>query len=387
MTIMKKIQSLLATLLLSFASWGQDTADTYLPSFFPPDYQQIQKDCSGKQGARFYANLAKRFEALDTTLDIKDLHTFYYGQAYLDSYSPYGDPSEFSQIRDILNKEEAPTVQDSRTIVKLANAVIARCPAEPRAYYFKFIGQSIACEHFGGDTNDLAKTRDQFNTLFHTIASTGNGLNPELAMHVVNTAHEYMMMNMYGFQPTMQHLLNNPDGHSYDMFTIDSNEYDVDTLYFNIDCIVNSWSKLFPAKEKSADPVTSIDLRLGTKFVLEVKKAKRKESKFVLVKEEHIEDTLIAKMDSLFREPIPENQIVGYFCPMRLSEGSDGVNNCLVFRSNCAKEWLYYDTYISRDGIRFNTTSNSGIMRGVMINEMWHDDAQYLRISNIRTKQ
>ena len=382
---MRKIQSLLAILLFSFAAWGQDSADTYIPSFFPPDYQQIQKDCSGKQGARFYSKLAKRFEELDTTLDIKDLHTFYYGQAYLDGYFPYGDPGGFDQIRDILNKEEEPTIQDSRTIVKLANAAIARCPAEPRAYYYKFIGQSIACEHFGGDTNELEKTRAQFHALFQTIISTGNGLSPELAMHVVSTSHEYMVMNMYGFHPTMQALMN-IDGHSYDMFTVESNEYDVDTLYFNIDCIVGSWGKLFPVKEETAGSVTSIDLRLGTKFVLEMKKAKRKDSKFVLVREEQVDDTLVSKVDSLFREPIPENQIVGYFCPMRLYEGDDDVYNCFVFRSNCAKG-LYYDTFISRDGKQFNATSNVGMPRGTMMNEMWHDDAQYLRISNIRTNE
>lgn len=383
---MRKIQSVLAILLFSFAAWGQDSADTYVPSFFPPDYQQIQKDCSGKQGARFYSKLAQRFENMDTTLDIKDLHTFYYGQAYLDGYFPYGDPGGFDQIRDILNKEEEPTIQDSRTIVKLANAAIARCPAEPRAYYYKFIGQSIACEHFGGDTNELEKTRAQFQVLFQTIMSTGNGLSPELAIHVVSTSHEYMVMNMYGFHPNMQALMN-IDGHSYDMFTVEPNEYDVDTLYFNIDCIVGSWDKLFPKiKEKEEGPVTSIDLKLGTKFVLEMKKAKRKNSKFLLVKEEQIGDTLVAKLDSLFLESVPENQIVGYFCPMRLYEGDESVFNCLVFRSNCDKG-LYYDTFISRDGKQFNATSNVGMPRGTMMNEMWHDDAQYLRISNIRTKE
>ena len=383
---MKKIQLLFAILLFSVAAWGQDSADMYYPSYYLPDYQQIKKDCSGKQGASFYSKLVKRFEKLDTTLDITDLHKIYYGQACLDNYSPYGDPKEFRQIREILNREERPSAQDSRDIVKLSNAVIARCPAEPRAYYYKFIGQNIACEYFDGDTNELEKTRAQFQALFQTIMSTGNGLSPELAMHVVSTSHEYLMMNMYGFQPTSQALLH-IDGHSYDMFTVDSNEYDVDTLYFNIDCIVGSWDKLFPKmKEKEECPVTSIDLRLGTRFVLEMTKAKRKNSKFVLVKEEQIDDTLVAKLDSLFTEPVPENQIVGYFCPMRLYEGDESVFNCLVFRSNCAKG-LYYDSFISRDGKQFNTTSNVGMPRGAMMNEMWHDDAQYLRISNLRTKE
>ena len=384
---MKKTSFLFLVFLFSVAVWGQDTSDMYYPSFLSPDYQQIQKDCNDKHSSRYYPKLVKRFDKLDTTLDITDLFTFYYGQAYLDDYSPYSHPDEFDVIRGILNKEEAPTIQDSRTIVKLSNAVIKRAPAEPRAYYYKFVGQSIACEYFGGDTNELEKTRAQFNVLFRTITSTGNGLAPELAMHVVNTAHEYMVMNMYGFRPKMQ-ALTHIDGHSYDMFAVDSNEYEVDTLYFNIDRIVGSWDKLFSHREEEkAEPTTSIDLTLGTKFVLELKKAKRKNSRFVMLKQERIYDTLVFDRDSLFSEPVAENQIVGYFCPMRLNEGSESVFNCLVFRSNCAAGWLHYDTYISRDGIQFNTTSNEGMPQGVIMNEMWHDDAQYLRIGNIRTKK
>ena len=234
----------------------------------------------------------------------------------------------------------------------------------------------------------MQKSQLQFQMLFYTIASTGNGLALEVAMHVVNTSHEYMMMNMYGFQVTQQALVN-LKGHAYDRFLIDTNEYGVDTLYFNIDHIVGAWGDLF-SKEEETGPVTSIDFDLGVKFVLEVKKSKRKNSQFILVSQERVYDTLISKRDSLFKESVPENQIVGYFCPMRLYEGSDHVSNCLVFISNCGKDMLYYDTYIAPTGhaADFRPTSNSGMLSGVMMNEMWHsDDARHIRISNIRTKE
>ena len=384
---MKKLFSLLAIVLFAVAAWGQDTSDVYFPSFFPPDYPQIQKDCNDKQSSRYFPKLAKRFEKLDTTLDISDMHAFYYGQAYLKDFSPYDDPEEFRKIREILNKEEDPSLQDTRDIIKLSNAVIGRRPAEPRAYYFKLIGQSIACERFGGDTNELEKTRIQFDALFQTIASTGDGLSPLAAMHVVSTSHEYLMMNLYGFTPMGQALVR-IDGHSYDVFSVSHDEYDVDTLYFNIDRIVGCWSSLFSEiEEEQSGPVTSIDLELGTRFVLEIQKTKRKNSKFVIVETKLVLDTLVFNGDSLFPEPIPENRIVGYFCPMRLFEGSESVYNCLVFRSNSSKSWLYYDTFISLDGMRFNTTSNNGMPRGTIMNEMWQDDLLYLRISNIRTKE
>lgn len=386
---MKKLAMLITALLLMSLAHAQDAGETAIVGYTTPNYEQIKKDCTDKHSFRYYPNLVKRFAAVDTSLQVEDLQTFYYGQAFLDGYNPYQRYDEFDQIRTIMNKDEAPTIEDSRNIVKLADAVIARNPAEPMAYYYKFVGQSVACEYFGGDTAAMQKSQLQFQMLFYTIASTGNGITPEVAMHVVNTSHEYMMMNMYGFSIRQQALMS-IEGHNYDMFVLDSNAYAVDTLYFNIDRIVGAWSSLFDIEEEDEmGPITSYYPDLGVKFVLELKKPKRKNSQFVLVSEAPVYDTLIFNRDSLFKEPVPENQIVGYFCHMRLSESSEKVYNCLVFISNCKKDWLYYDTYIATIGHtdEFSPTSNEGMPRGVMMNEMWSSDVRQLRITNIRTKK
>ena len=386
---MKKLAILITALLLTGLTQAQDAEEAAIVGYTTPNYEQIKKDCTDKHSFRYYPNLVKRFAAVDTSLQVEDLQTLYYGQAFLDGYNPYQRYDEFDQIRTIMNKDEAPTIEDSRNIVKLADAVIARNPAEPMAYYYKFVGQSVACEYFGGDTAAMQKSQLQFQMLFYTIASTGNGITPEVAMHVVNTSHEYMMMNMYGFSSRQQALMS-IEGHNYDMFVLDSNDYAVDTLYFNIDRIVGAWSSLFDIEEEDEmGPITSYYPDLGVKFVLELKKPKRKNSQFVLVSEAPVYDTLIFNRDSLFKEPVPENQIVGYFCHMRLSESSEKVYNCLVFISNCKKDWLYYDTYIATIGHTddFSPTSNEGMPRGVMMNEMWSSDVCQLRITNIRTKK
>lgn len=386
---MKKLAILITALLLTGLTQAQDAEGTAIVGYTTPNYEQIKKDCTDKHSFRYYPNLVKRFAAVDTSLQVEDLQTLYYGQAFLDGYNPYQRYDEFDQIRTIMNKDEAPTIEDSRNIVKLADAVIARNPAEPMAYYYKFVGQSVACKYFGGDTAAMQKSQLQFQMLFYTIASTGNGITPEVAMHVVNTSHEYMMMNMYGFSSRQQALMS-IEGHNYDMFVLDSNDYAVDTLYFNIDRIVGAWSSLFDIEEEDEmGPITSYYPDLGVKFVLELKKPKRKNSQFVLVSEAPVYDTLIFNRDSLFKEPVPENQIVGYFCHMRLSESSEKVFNCLVFISNCKKDWLYYDTYIATIGHTddFSPTSNEGMPRGVMMNEMWLSDVRQLRITNIRTKK
>lgn len=375
-------------MLLMGLTQAQDAEEAAIVGYTTPNYEQIKKDCTDKHSFRYYPNLVKRFAAVDTSLQVEDLQTLYYGQAFLDGYNPYQRYDEFDQIRAIMNKDEAPTIEDTRMIVKLANAVIAKNPAEPMAYYYKFVGQSMACEYFGGDTAEMQKSQLQFQMLFYTIASTGNGISPELAMHVVNTSHEYMMMGMYGFQMKEQVLMSY-NGSNYDMFVIDTNEYGVDTLYFNIDRIVGAWSSLFTVNKEVPETGTGLFLELGERFVLELKKPKRKDSQFVLVSKEMVGDTLVCDRDSLFREPVPKNQVVGYFCPMRLSEDDETVFNCLVFISNCGKKWLYYDTYISTDenGKNFTSTSNNGMPRGVLMNEMWPTDVKVLSIDNIRTKK
>ena len=385
---MKKLAILITALLLTGLTQAQDAEEAAIVGYTTPNYEQIKKDCTDKHSFRYYPNLVKRFAAVDTSLQVEDLQTLYYGQAFLDGYNPYQRYDEFDQIRAIMNKDEAPTIEDTRMIVKLANAVIAKNPAEPMAYYYKFVGQSMACEYFGGDTAEMQKSQLQFQMLFYTIASTGNGISPELAMHVVNTSHEYMMMGMYGFQMKTQVLMSY-NGSNYDMFVIDTNEYGVDTLYFNIDRIVGAWSSLFTVNKEVPETGTGLVLELGERFVLELKKPKRKDSQFVLVSKEMVGDTLVCDRDSLFREPVPKNQVVGYFCPMRLSEDDETVFNCLVFISNCRKRWLYYDTYIStdEDGKTFRSTSNNGMPRGVLMNEMWPTDVKVLSIDNIRTKK
>ncbi|MBO4613884.1 MAG: DUF4919 domain-containing protein [Bacteroidales bacterium] len=378
---MNKFLIIFATMLFAFVAKGQDVDSVNYPEYVIPDYEQISKDCGGKAGVNYYNKLAKRFAEYDTTLTLRELQAFYYGQAYLDSYDPYVEYEELGEILSILRQET--TLSDLKKVIKLADAIILKNPAEPRAYYYKALAQYIANEDYG--EAEMHDARDKFNVLVDVLYSTGNGVSVEKAMHVVNVGHEYLILGLNDFNMNMQSLAN-IDGHSYDVFDLDSNEYNIDKLYFNVDLILGSWGKMF---SEDLNPITTIDLELGVKFVLELRNTKSKNSEFVLVSKEKVEGPLFAEKDSLFCEPVAKNQIVGYFCPMYLRRESENIYNCLVFISSNENGRLYYDTYISRTGRKkdFSVTSNVGMFPGAMMNEMWHDEAQYLRISNIRTKE
>ena len=385
---MKKVFLLLTVLLLSHNLWAQET-DSTENHFVTPDFRLIYRNCSDTSSNFYYPKLISRFAQVDTTLTLAELQAFYYGQAFQPNYAPYGlGREQFDRIRAIMSKEEEPTRVDFDSIVYYADQVIADHPAEPMAYYYKFIGLNAIYQYDGGDTLERNKAQLQFQMLFYTIESTGNGISTSQPFYVVSTSHEYMMLNMYGFAPKGQALISDDD-HSFDLIYLQENEYGVDSLYFNIDLLFNHLSQLFANSFDPTESVTSVELSVGTKFVLELNKTKRKESTFRILVMEKVTDTLYSGDPKLFPDTIPENQVVGYFAPTRLSDNKSGkVFTCLLFKSNAKKDMLFMDTQIRYGSFSdYESTSNSGIPRGVLMNEMWPSTVTSLLISNIRTQE
>ena len=386
---MKKTLAILLATFLGAALWAQE-ADSVGKGFITPNFKFVYGATTDTASPYYYPKLVQRFAEADTDLTIFELQAFYFGQAYQPNYSPYlAGQDEFQAIHSIMSKEEEPTRADFDSIVYYADQVIAEHPAEPMAYYYKFIGLNAIYQNYGGDTTARTQAQRQFEMLFYTIESTGNGLTTSQPFYVVSTRHEYMMLNMYGFEPKGQALIHEGE-HSFDLLYLQENEYGVDSLYFNIDLLMSSLSQMFDS-HLDFDPeekVSSLNLPIGTKFVIEMVKTKRKESTFRILSMEVISDTLNTRDSSLFPNPIPENRVVGYFAPARLSSNSDAVFNCLLFKSNISKDMLFMDTYIRYIGaLKFEPTSNSGLMRGVLMNEMWDTSIKQIRISNIRTKE
>lgn len=392
---MKKIPFLLLGLLMAFNIAAQEYADSMSApiGFYTPDYNQIKSDCLASSGPLNFDQLAKRFSDIDTSMGLREMFTFYYGQSYLPDFNPYSNPDELDEVRRLL-RGMTDTVQlaDARKVVSLADKAIKGSPADLRAYYYRFIGVNMLLEKGEADSAAVERARWQFGMLFETLTSTGNGVSYDMAIHVVNPSHEYLIMSMYGFSMTSQSLQLH-DGHSYDVFSLQSNQYGVDSLYFCIDRVMASASKMFASADETRfvdaeKKVTSVDIPLGTRFVLEMVKTKKRDSQFRVLEMTEVSDTLVSERDSLFSEPVKEGQIVGYFAPMRLYAGSKNVSDCLVFISGCKEPDLHYDTYMQTEyNSEFVTTSNEGIHKGVMMNEMWSDSLRAIRISNIRTKE
>lgn len=391
--IMKRLFSLLAALVLCGAAFAQS-------GFVTPDFHQIKKEVQDRKSDRYYDKLEKRFAAADTTLTIADLQAFYFGRAFQKGFNPYEDFAQFATIRKIFDQEAMPTKGDLSLAVALADEVIRLCPSEPFAYFYKFGALSMLAEAYGGDTVEMQKAQLQFQMLFYTIASTGNGISPDTAMYVMSVNHEYLILNMYGFVPKNQSLQTLGTS-AYDVFDVEENDYGVSSLFFNVDFMMSFWGSMMDEEEVELPepdvPVRThgpqIAIEPGSRVELELVKAKRKNSKFRVAMVTYLpEDTLSSMADTAnLSMDVPEGRIVLYLFNVRDAEDSGKVRTCLMYSSNCKADMLYLDTKAHIAGasiMDFQPEENLGMAKGVWKTMMWEYGVDVLvLVNNIRTKK
>ncbi len=352
----------------------------------PPDLEKIRSEISNKSSRHYYPKLVKRLAASDTTLNESDYEALYYGQAYQEVYSPYGDDDNMSAIRKMMQQDTL-TPDDVEKIMKHAANYIKKYPADPQIYYNRFVVRNYSIQVHGADSGDIGNDYYRFVMLSRAFVGSGDARSMDHAMYVVTTAHEYFFMNLMNVRMRAQHLVSQ-NGHSYDLMTLRDNEEGIDSLWFNIDINFNWLSKSFTTdntKTKSKKTVSCIDIPLNTYFDIELVKLKNGKSKFRVLKTENLDGTIT--FDSVLNDSVPKNHIRGYFCKANWSSsGAESTN--LIFKANTEGLPLLFDTDIQYNGSgKFHTTSNSGIYSGVKHNEIWHDNISAIRISNIRIRK
>lgn len=377
---MKKFLSTLAAMLMLMVVNAQTDTNERVLSFLPPDYSHIKQVMNDKNSPQYMPKLAKMLEAADTNLTLDDLQVLYYGQSLKDDYQPYQDVEQVSEIRKLLNQQEI-SKKDAEKILSLCDDIIKADPAEPRAYWYRFIGYNILASNYGGDTALIAKADMQLRMVLAAIQYSGDGTTMETAMHVTRTAHEYFLLSLFDFEFAGQALVYD-QGHAYDKMAVKENPYELEALYFNVDAVVSYWSKMTSAPKQSDKPVSEIIFDLGTKFVLEMVKVGKKKSTFKVVSVENIADTISNDDPALFPDNIAENQIVGYFCMTKVF--SSGANPCLIIKKgNSAMYQMDTEIEYQNNG-QFHSTSNNGILGTAKGTEIWNDPITRIRISNIR---
>lgn len=204
-----------------------------------PDYKQIKKAVESKDSEFYYPELLRRFEAADTTLTVEQNYYFYYGTATRPDYQPYKS-DKFAELKEALRGDTL-TEANWRQAAEIVEKQLKDDPTNLRFHMYK---QIVYSNLYGEESVETFNAYIQVLMLYSAIASTGDGKTPETAFHVICVPDEYALMEMFGFIPKGQSLMEK-HGRSYDMMDLEENEYGLEALYFDITVCMKALDKMF----------------------------------------------------------------------------------------------------------------------------------------------
>lgn len=382
-----KLRVFLLLLLLPLFGWAQleNDADTsYVESeagLLVPDYNYLKTVINDNASPFYYPKLLKRFAAADTSLTIEELHCLYYGYALQPNYNAYLHPDEMEKALELLNKDDV-SKREAKKALKLLNKAIDESPTHVPLYAYRHYANVLL---YGQTSKQAADDAFRYMALLTVMSASGTGSDYDNAFHVVVVNHSYLLMGYYGFNPLQQSLSAN-DGHSYDIFTLDENEYGIETMYFDVTTCLNSLSKLFGNDDEPSDveqsDVEQYDIGLGTKVTIRLGEQKKGVYRFSVEQIDIISDTLeLDDAEKLVPQEGDPNTIVFYCVHGRWSSGKTAV---LLIVKNYTDVNLSYDTFMMLGDGQFRPTSNNGLFSKVLGTEIWNDPIHIIRIANLR---
>lgn len=194
-----------------------------------PDYESIQT--IGKES---YEALLQRFRVADSTLSVQDIQAVYYGSAF---YGYLAGALNMTELNGIYYKK------GHQGLASYLDNYLSSAPVDINAILFR-----MSAAHETNDTITFNRYIWMYHQLCQALFATGDGDSKETAIHVVNVADEYALMNyVMDLQVGMQTLLTS--GH--DMFDVITKNGRKTYVYFDIQLVLALERQMF-SKDKSS---------------------------------------------------------------------------------------------------------------------------------------
>ena len=172
-------------------------------------------------------------------MNLDQLRHFYYGTATRSEYDPY-KMAKIDALREAFEKD-TPSKEDWEKAALEIDKELETDPTNIRFHLYKHI---IYSNLYGPEAKKTSDAHNQVVMLLSAVTSTGDGSSKESAYHVINVSDEYGIMEIFGFSPTMQSLVEDK-GQSYDVMELKENKYGLKSMYFNITVSMQAMNKMF----------------------------------------------------------------------------------------------------------------------------------------------
>ncbi len=202
-----------------------------------PDLNKIQHETTDRGSKYYYPALMKEYLSNDTAMNLDKYRYLYLGFMFQEDYDPYR-PSPAPDMNSPLYRTTNPTGDQCEQIIRNAKIALDNNPFDLRQ-----ISAMITALNLLGQKDAAKIWQYKLNHLLMAIVSTGTGEDEEHAWFVIEPQHEYVLLNMMGYQVT-NHLFYDP---SYEYLTvIDVQSNKQGGFYFNLQPMLQEHYRKFP---------------------------------------------------------------------------------------------------------------------------------------------
>ncbi|MBD8488744.1 DUF4919 domain-containing protein [Echinicola sp. CAU 1574] len=206
--------------------------------FEKPNYEQIRTHIIDDQSDFHFPNLMTRFLKADSTMSLEEKRHLYYGFVFHQDYSPYSIPKYKDSLETVLQKVEH-NHTDLKKIIQHGDSILAENPFDLTVMNY----QLYAHENLE-DTSSFQAKIIQMEIVFDALLSSGDGASKKTAFYVIDTSHEYDLIDVLGFKFDGSQSLTE----HFDYLKVANNDLGLEGMYFDISPCLNSLSKSYSKK-------------------------------------------------------------------------------------------------------------------------------------------
>lgn len=229
------ITTFIALLLGSGMVAAQDSTEVVIP-----DFEHIKREVNNPHSAYYYPILTAKYNSNDTTMTLDEYRYYYLGYTFQEDYNPYRR-SEFSHQIDHLYKQGRKlSVAEYENLIRFAQQTLNDNPFDLRQINILIYALKGTHRH-----KEAAIWQYRLDHIIDAILSTGDGITPESAWHVIYPTHEYIILNCLGMKG-VEFIFVEP---CYDYIEIEENNRRIEGFYFNVERILDVYDTKYCHEE------------------------------------------------------------------------------------------------------------------------------------------
>lgn len=205
--------------------------DSFVPE--QPNFAEIAQEINDPLSPYYYPTLTHKYYSNDTTMTIEEYRYFYLGYSFQEDYNPYRVSEYAHQIDHLYKQNKQLSVAEKENLVKFAKQTLNDDPFDLRQINILIYGLKSTNKH-----QEAAIWQYRLDHLLDAILSTGDGMSPETAWHVIYPSHEYIILNCLGMKG-IDFVFVEP---IYDYVEIEKNTRQIEGFYFNVERILDIYN-------------------------------------------------------------------------------------------------------------------------------------------------